>query len=138
MDKSVASFFVIFRFLIALSLMNLVGLSFLIVRQLLSSSQSEIFSSVQCGQTMLPCFMVYSGFHENLSFNFSMNFLMFNLIGFFACLYQWRQHDKISAKNEVYNDGKYPISKLLFDGWIWSTNKLDMMRDYQNNILAEI
>lgn len=99
-DKSVASVFITYRFLIALSMINLVGFLYMLTEHLFDA---YVDHSAICLNN-LPCFFFYSSFEQSHGPLFGIHFFCFILLGLSTCLYKWIMYDRESKRIEIFND----------------------------------
>lgn len=131
---TVYSFFVIYRFLNGLSILNTISYLFLFYQQILGNSDKIGFTaSIKALDTNLchdkspivPCFMLYSRFDYSLAVNFSLNLVMFIIIGQIAMIYRFNIYDRENRNKEVFEGSQYSISSKIFGDWDWSFKSLN-------------
>lgn len=126
-DKSVVSFFEIYRFLIGQSIfMFLIFLPLFIFQ--ISQSTQEITKLDMCG--VLPCIMTYSGFGTNTSIYFPITFCVFIFAGMIGCFYKWIIFDRQVKRIKTFNDQEYSVAGRLFNAWDWDNKNKSLLVDY--------
>jgi hypothetical protein len=105
--KSVQSFFKTYRFLNALSVVNIFLYSTLFINQNLKNNPEGIKASWNsidhtsfCGIT--PCFSLYSGFTHDLASQFSTHLFFQIFFVSASCLYKWAQNDYVDLHYKLY------------------------------------
>lgn len=133
-DKSVASLFETYRFLIALSMINLVIFTLLVIYQ---HTQEEIDLFEMCHR-YIPCFMLYSSFGKELGFVYAFQYFIFIVIGLYSCIYKWVIYDRQASRIEIFNDHQFPVSQRLFNAWNWQTDKENLVSSYCSAVYKDI
>lgn len=125
--KDVASFFISYRFLNMLSMVNVICFSGLYYQQIWGPNSEEINPSKICGY--LPCFVLYSGFNTKLGLRYATNIFFFLLIGNVSSLSRWIFVAKEDQKQQLYQDQNFPISKMIFNSWQWDFKTKQQRQD---------
>lgn len=144
--QSVASFFLTYRFLNALSVINLIAYLQLFYKQnfqaLDGGSLMDSFNSIDhskvCSTNQVPCFTLYSAFKTKDDASFSLNLFVFFFIVFISCLIKWVQFDYSSSKFEVFKAQKYQISAKIFNIWDWDIKNESHMRNHLKSNWGQI
>ena len=130
-----SSFFELYRFLIALSVINLIGFSVLFINQIkyMYAQQDSNLTALSFG--VFPKFMFYSAFPKELDFNFSMSYFGFIMLGSLSCFFRWITFDREAKRIQIFNENKYAISSRLFNPWHWHNSNHELLQDYCNAVL---
>lgn len=139
MDKTVASLFTTFRFLIGLSMVNIINFAFLIYKQLQNIPDKTKLLDDSCTYSKsLPCFTLYSAFDPRLSLNFAVTLMLFLIVGLIANLNQWVKFDKEGNRKRVATLSATPLLAKLLNPWDWRNQKEELVDALCGNLLSDL
>lgn len=115
-DKSIESFYVFFRYIVAISI-----LTFMIF---LTMQVIYIYNSWGNRNSLcinfIPCMILYSRFPNGKELYYLFTIIGFILIVFICNMYKWMVFHKLMKWDEIHGDHEKPLSKLFFNAWDWS------------------
>jgi len=124
-DKSIESFYDFFRYIVGLSLLNLIIFGTLLGFYLYL--EWDIKTDI-CA-TYIPCFLLYSRFPSGYTLYYLFTIIGFILIIFFTIIYMWLKFDKKMHWEEVNGDNSMVVSKIFFNSWDWSIDTQHEMQE---------
>ena len=79
--------------------------------------------------------MVYSAFDSDFAARFSMNYLIFNMLGLLAIMYKWYDFSKSFNKDEIYKVKDLPLLVAILNSPEWNIKSFQSKVDMEDNLL---
>ena len=101
-DKSVASFFLLFRYLLDYSLVFVLVFIPLLFIQIQEAIEDGTIGSICSKHSYFPCFTLHSAFKKENALAFSVTMFCFLVIGLFGFMYRWTKYDRTMRENQYF------------------------------------
>mmetsp|Transcript_25410 Transcript_25410/g.25154 ORF Transcript_25410/g.25154 Transcript_25410/m.25154 type:complete len:253 (+) Transcript_25410:878-1636(+) len=118
-DKSIESFFNMFRFLVNFNILTALGFGYILTMHIFDYNGG--FTDL-CA-TFYPCFTLYSRFSTNSALRYSFALFLFCVIGAILFIYKWVKVDYKSKRQRFFNKEENFFSREFFNSWDWRTNR---------------
>ena len=118
-NKAVSSFFITYRFLNSLAIINMLAYLGLLISHICEWDNKNGSFTTLSNNSIFPVFVLYSSFDTHHGASYSQHLFFFILIVTIASGIRWVLFDYDSKRNNIFYDQKNFFSRQVLNAWDW-------------------